>query len=69
MIHEFRTPLPVVVEGDKEGYAIYVESGGLYENDFWCVVLCDGGVLRHYNTSQLKMHENATIGIKKKANI
>lgn len=51
MIHEFIKPLPVVVEENKDGYAIYVESSGMFENDIWCIVLCESGVVKHYNTS------------------
>ena len=65
MIHEFRRPLPVVVEGTREGYALYVESSGMWENDTWCVVLCDGGIVRHYTTSQISVHLNATFGIRR----
>ncbi len=28
MIHEFANPIPVVVEGNKDGYALYVRDGG-----------------------------------------
>jgi len=62
---EFNKPIPVITEDGKEGYAIYVESSGMFENDVWCVVLCDGGIIRHYNTSQLRMHYNVTFEIKK----
>ena len=65
MIHEFRNPIPVVVEGDKDGYALYVRDGGAFENDIWCVVLCDGGHVRHYMSDQIKMYVNATLGITK----
>ena len=65
MIHEFRRPLPVVVDGTREGYALYVESSGMWENDTWCVVLCDGGIVRHYITSQIRVHLNATFGIRR----
>ena len=51
---EFSKPIPVVVEGDKDGYAIYVVNSGMFENDVWCVVLCDGGDVRHYATDQIK---------------
>lgn len=61
---EFKKPLPVIVEGDKEGYAIYVTNGGQFENDIWCVVLCDGGIVRHYLSDQIKIYINATFGIK-----
>jgi hypothetical protein len=52
MIHEFNNPIPVIVEEDKEGYAIYVQSSGTFENDIWCIVLCDGGYVKNYTTSQ-----------------
>lgn len=61
---EFKNPIPVIVEGDKEGYAIYVTNGGTFENDIWCVVICDGGVVRHYRSDQITIHKNATLGIK-----
>lgn len=62
---QFNIPIPVVLEDGSEGYAIYVESSGMFENDIWCVVLCDSGIIRHYNTSQLRIHKNATFGINK----
>ena len=62
---EFRNPIPVIVEGSKEGYAIYVVNGGTFENDIWCVVLCEEGVVRHYRSDQIKLHHNATLGLKK----
>lgn len=63
---EFKNPIPVVVEGNKEGYAIYVTNGGIFENDIWCIVLCESGVVRHYRTDQIIIHHNATLGITKK---
>ena len=65
MIFQFTIPIPVVTEKGEEGFAIYVESQGMFENDVWCVALCDGGIIRHYNTSQLRIHKNATFEIKK----
>lgn len=62
---EFRVPIPVIVEGDTEGYAIYVASGGTFENDIWCVALCEGGIVRHYRSDQIRIHYNATFEIKK----
>jgi len=64
MIHEFNKSIPVVTEDDKEGYAIYVESSGMFENDIWTIVLCESGIIRHFNTSQLRIHKNATFNIK-----
>ena len=63
---EFKNPIPVIVEGCKEGYAIYVQSGGTFENDIWCVVLCDGGIVRHYRTDQIRIYQNLTFDIIKK---
>ena len=62
---EFKNPIPVVVEENKEGYAIYVTSGGTFENDIWCVVLCEGGIVRHYLSAQVRVHNNMTFEIKK----
>ncbi len=66
MIHEFNKPIPVIVEDGKEGYAIYMESGGQFENDIWTVVHCEGGIVRHYLTNQIKVHRNATFEIYEK---
>ena len=66
---EFKTPIPVIVEGDKEGYAIYVTNGGTWENDIWCVVHCDGGIIRHYMSNQIKIYKNGTFGINNKENL
>jgi hypothetical protein len=62
---EFQKPIPVVVEGNKEGYAIYVTNGGMFENDIWCVVLCEGGMVRHYRSDQIRIFFNATFDIEK----
>jgi len=58
-------PIPVIVEENKDGYLLYVESGQQFENDIWTIVLCDGGIVRHYNTSQVKIFNNATFDINK----
>jgi hypothetical protein len=62
---EFKRPIPVVVEGNKDGYAIYVTNNGMLENDVWCVVLCDGGIVRHYLSNQIRIFHNETFNIKK----
>jgi|TARA_R110000782_G_scaffold270273_1_gene370175 hypothetical protein len=62
---EFKKPIPVIVEGNKEGYAIYVTNSGTFENDIWCVVHCDGGIVRHYSSDQIKIYKNETFKIKK----
>ena len=62
---EFKKPIPVIVENDKEGYAIYVSDSGMLENDIWCVVLCEGGAVRHYRSDQIHVHANRTFDILK----
>ena len=62
---EFQNPIPVVVEDNKEGYAIYVTCGGTFENDIWCVVHCNGGIVRHYRSDQIRIHYNATLDLTK----
>jgi hypothetical protein len=63
---EFKNPIPVIVEGDIEGYAIYVTNGGTWENDIWCIVHCDGGIVRHYLSNQIKIYKNGTFEINDK---
>jgi hypothetical protein len=63
---EFKNPIPVVDQQNNDGFAIYVTNGGTFENDIWCVVLCDGGTIRHYTTNQLKVYNNQTFNIIKK---
>jgi hypothetical protein len=65
---EFKNPIPVVVESNKDGYAIYVTNGGQFENDIWCVVLCDGGIVRHYRSDQIVIRRNSTLSITKNNN-
>ena len=64
MIHEFNNPIPVnTVHGI--GYAIYVRDGSTFENDIWCVVSCNGGIIRHYRSDQIEIHSNMTFDITK----
>ena len=66
MIHEFYNPIPVIVENDKHGLVIYVRDGGTFENDIWCVVHCNGGIVRHYRSDQIRIsHGNGTFDITK----
>lgn len=60
---EFQNPIPVVVEDSKKGYAIYVINSGQFENDVWCVVLCEGGIVRHYRSDQIRIYKNETFSI------
>jgi hypothetical protein len=62
---EFKNPIPVIVEDGIEGYAIYVTNSGTFENDIWCVVHCNGGIVRHYRTDQIKIYKNLTFDINK----
>jgi hypothetical protein len=57
------TPIPVITP-HGEGYVIYIEPGGMFENDCWTVTICETGEIKHYNTSQLKIHKNGTYEIK-----
>lgn len=62
---EFQKPIPVVTPlGD--GYAIYVTSYGMFEDDEWCVALTVDGQIRHFTSSQIKLWQNQTYGIFKK---
>lgn len=63
------TPIPVIVLGDKEGYLIYVSDSGSFENDVWTVVLCDGGIVRHFRTDQITVHKNGTFDIVNKKSV
>ena len=60
-------PIPVMVTDDnnEEGYVLYVESSAQWENNIWTVCLTNGGIVRHYNTSQIRVYKNATFEIKK----
>lgn len=60
---EFKNPIPVIIEDNKEGYAIYVRDGGTFENDIWCVVHCETGIVRHYRSDQIKIYKNSTFNI------
>ena len=51
--------------GFEDGYAIYVTNSGMYEDDVWTVTLCKEGIVRHYTTSQIRIHHNSTFGIEK----
>jgi hypothetical protein len=63
---ELRSPLPVITPlGD--GYVIYITNGGTFENDIFTVVLEDGGIIKHFRSDQIKVHQNLTFDIKKKS--
>lgn len=62
-IHEFKKPIPVVLENGEEGIALYVKDSGILENDEWCVIHCKGGYVRHYLSNQIRIYKNATFDI------
>ena len=60
-------PIPVTTPlGD--GYLLYVKSNNMFENDEFAIVLCNGGDIKHFNSSQVKIWHNATYDIKKQQN-
>ena len=48
-----------------DGYAIYVVSSGMFENDVWTVCMSEDGSIKHFQSSQVRMWQNATFGIEK----
>jgi hypothetical protein len=64
---EFRNPIPVITPLGG-AYAMYVTSGGTFENDIWTVVLENGGNILHFRSDQIKMYKNATFDIKSNEN-
>ena len=58
------SPIPDVTDLG-EGYLLYVETSGQWENDVWTIVMCDSGAIKHFNTSQIKIYQNATFEITK----
>lgn len=58
-------PLEVIIETDKEGWLLYVQSGEQWNNDIWTVVHKGGGIVRHYQTKDVLVVANATFGIEK----
>lgn len=67
MVHEFLNPIPVKTE-HGDGYVWYVRDGGNWENDIFCIILCNGGEIKHYRSDQFTIHPNGTFGIKPKEN-
>lgn len=35
---EFKQPIPVIVEENKEEYAVYVSNRGMLKHNVWCVM-------------------------------
>lgn len=67
MIFEPQKPIPVVTPlGD--GYIFYITTNGFLENDEVTVILLNGGEIRHFDITQVKVWHNETYDIKKKNN-
>jgi hypothetical protein len=62
-------PIMCVVKDEEgnvhDGYLLYVESGGTHSNDIWTIIHCNGGIIRHYSTKQVRISKNLTFDIKK----
>lgn len=65
MIHEFFNPIPVNTEHGR-GYVWYVRDSGSYENDIFCIILCNGGEVKHYRSDQFTIEKNGTLEIHEK---
>jgi hypothetical protein len=65
MIHEFRRPVPVKTPLGL-GSVWYVESGGVYFNDIFAVILEATGEIKHMRTDQILVLENPTMDIANK---
>lgn len=64
MIHEPRDTIEVETPHGP-GIVLYVEIRGPLMNDLWCVANKADGILRHYQTVQLKLSPNLTLDIRK----
>ena len=65
MIFEPRNPIPVITPlGD--GYILYIRSNGFLDNDEATVVLLDGGCIKHFDITKIKVWHNETYVIKKR---
>lgn len=61
------TPYPIpVVTPLGDGFLLYVQSSEQFENDIWTICLCNGGEIKHFNTSQIRIFKNATFEIYEK---
>lgn len=61
---QFDKPMPVVTPLGP-AIAIYVTHNPVFEDDEWTCALNEGGQVRHFTTSQIKMWHNGTYGISK----
>ena len=57
-------PIPVLIkETNQEGYILYVNDSGMFENDCFCCVIKETGELIHLHTKQFTVEKNYTWGI------
>ncbi len=56
------TMIPVKTE-HGEGYVLYINDGGGFENDLFTIVLCETGKIKHYNSQQVTIIQNLTYDI------
>jgi len=64
MIYEFNKVIPCTTPlGD--GYIMYVKSNGFLQNDEFCVIMCEGGNLKHFTSEQINVWHNKTYSINK----
>lgn len=64
MIHECIKPIPCITPIGN-GYIWYIKDNGMFENDEYCVVLFDGGAIKHFTSEQVRIWHNETYDIKK----
>lgn len=62
MIHEFNKVIPVSTPCGT-GIILYVKDTGQFENDEWCVIMKQGGKIRHFLSNQIHVLNNATYDI------
>lgn len=62
-------PVPCLVLKEdgtyEESLLLYIQSGEQWNNDIWTCVLKNGGVVRHFLSSQIRIEANATFEITK----
>ena len=58
------TPIPVITPLGG-GYILYIKPNSYLENDEFCCVLTNGGEIKHFNSSQVRIWQNGTYEITK----
>lgn len=62
---QLNPPIPVTTE-HGEGYAMLYTDYGPLENACWTIARRSDGMIRHYNTAQVKLSTNYTYRINTK---